>query len=76
MVMARSGDTISGNVFDALVDNKGHTILHRGTPVVSHNPDANNILTVYNNKMYAVTHFESPNPATAYLSEVEQDSAG
>jgi secreted PhoX family phosphatase len=76
MVMARSGDTIGGNVFGALVDSTGQPILNKGTPVVSHNPDANNILTAYNNKMYAVTHFESPNPATAYLSEVEQDSAG
>jgi hypothetical protein len=77
MTMARSGDTLGGAVFGAVIDSKGQQMNDKdGLPIVSHNPDANNILTAYNNKMYAVTHFESPVPSVAYLSEVEQDSAG
>jgi hypothetical protein len=76
-VIARSGDPFGTGVFGAVIDSKGQQMNDKeGKAIVSHNPDAFNILTVYNNKMYAVTHFEQPVPSVAYLSEIEQDSAG
>jgi hypothetical protein len=76
MIMARSGDKLGDGTFGALIDSKGQPISDMNGPVVSHAPDSNNILTAYNQKMYAVTHFESPVPSVAYLSEVTQESDG
>ncbi len=76
-VIARSGETFGTGVFGAVVDKLGQPMKDKNDkPIVSHNPDAFNILTAYGNKMYAVTHFEQPLPGVAYLSEIEQDSSG
>ena len=55
-VLARSGDMIGSNTFGMTVDKDG------GAIEVSNNPDFSSILTAYNDKLYSVTHFESPIP--------------
>ena len=52
------------NVFFATIEQK---------PLISNNPDFSSILQV-DGKLFGVTHFESPSPATAYLSQYEQDA--
>ena len=42
-------------------------------PLISNNPDFSSILQV-DGKLFGVTHFEAPIPATAYLSQYEQDA--
>ena len=42
------------------------------TELVSQNPDFSSILNV-DGKIFSVTHYESPKPGVAYLSELEQD---
>jgi hypothetical protein len=42
-------------------------------PLISNNPDFSSILQV-DGKLFGVTHFEAPTPATAYLSQYEQDA--
>lgn len=69
-VLARSGDMIGSNTFGMTVDKDG------GAIEVSNNPDFSSILTAYNDKLYSVTHFESPIPGVAYFSELEKSSDG
>lgn len=40
--------------------------------MISNNPDFSSLLQV-GGKIFGVTHYESPNPAVAYLSEYEQN---
>ena len=42
--------------------------------LISNNPDFSSILQV-GNKIFGVTHFESPRPGVAYVAEYEQDPA-
>ena len=42
---------------------------------VSPNPDFTSILNV-DGKIFSITHYESPSPGVAYLTELEQDSDG
>ena len=43
------------------------------TTTVSPNPDYNSILRV-GGKIFSVTHYESPRPGVAYLTEIQQDA--
>jgi len=43
--------------------------------LISDNPDYTSLLTI-DGKFFSVTHFESPRPGAAYLSELEQDDKG
>jgi hypothetical protein len=43
--------------------------------VVSPNPDFTSILVV-EDKIFSITHYESPRPGVAYLSELEQHQDG
>ena len=43
--------------------------------VVSPNPDFTSIL-VREGKIFSITHYESPRPGVAYLSELEQHADG
>jgi|AntRauMFilla1563_2_1112583.scaffolds.fasta_scaffold02909_2 hypothetical protein len=43
--------------------------------LISDNPDFTSLLTV-DGKLFSLTHFESPRPGAAYLSELEQDDQG
>jgi hypothetical protein len=42
-------------------------------PLISNNPDFSSILQI-DGKLFGVTHFEAPTPATVYLSQYEQDA--
>ena len=69
-VMARSGDVFDGKTFGMMVDKDGKDI------EVSNNPDFSSLLTAYNDKVYAVTHFEWPSPGVVYISEVSVKGDG
>jgi len=43
--------------------------------LVSNDPDFTSLLTI-DGKFFSVTHFETPRPGAAYLSELEQDDKG
>lgn len=70
-VMARSGDVFGSATLGKCTDKFGVS-----TGAISHNPDFTSILTACNTKLYSITHFESPQPATAYFSELEQNNKG
>ena len=52
----------------------GQTLYEQGV-VVSPNPDFTSIL-VREGKIFSITHYESPRPGVAYLSELEQHADG
>lgn len=70
-IMARSGDLFGSVTFGECINK-----FEKSTGAISHNPDFTSILTAYNKKLYSITHFQSPQPATVYFSKLEQDDKG
>jgi hypothetical protein len=81
----RSGDTFDGkncnHVAGRVIEAKGSVVYgfaddgfsRAETGLVSQDPDFSSILNV-DGKIFSVTHYTSPRPSVAYLSELEQDS--
>jgi len=47
------------------------------TTTISHNPDFTGLISCPNsNDVYAITHFEAPNPSAMYMNKMTQDASG
>jgi hypothetical protein len=65
--MTKSGQPVNG------YSNPSSNDYRRGFQVeVSNNPDFTSFLKV-GGKIFSITHYESPRPGVAYLTELEQD---
>ena len=70
----RSGDKAGSGVFGAITDQHGAVIVGGdGAPMISNSTDFSSLIKA-NDKLYAVSHFET-RPAAVYVTELARDAA-